>query len=800
MEVIPMLEKYKVLVEKLRNQCDPNIFPHATTKDWVIDRELIGQDRAMEALKYGLSMRRKGYNIYVSGFAGTGRSSYSYLVAEEFAKKRSTPYDWCYVYNFKRPNCPKAINLEAGKGMSFRKEIETAIKNIDIEIPKALSSKSYEDNKNSIFNENKKMAENILIELNNFAKEYNFVFKQTERGILSIPLVDNRPMTDEELDRLSDEDMDRLGDISIELTQKSYDYIKRIKNIEIKLKNEIKKLKEEQVALVATTFIGPIQVKYRKNEGITNFLLDMKEDIVKNYEMFLDDEEENYMEKIFLQGNKKEEFLKRYFVNLFIDNSYKEGAPVIKEMNPNYYNLFGKIEYANEMGVAKTDHTRIKPGSMHEANGGYILIQAKDILQDKFSWDGLKRAIATEELKIENIYSSNLASETLNPEAIPLDIKIIIIGDYMTYHLLYTYDEEFKKLFRIRADFDTEMERNKENILKIGSFVAYQCKKENLLPFNRDALGAIIDLSSRIADEKDKLTASFNNLVEVIYEADGWAFSKGKNIVTKEDVEITISKRQYRNNSYEERLLELIDNGTILIDTEGEKIGEINGLSVIDLGQYSFGRPTKITANTYFGKDGIINIEKETDQSGNIHDKGVLIMSGYLGEKYAQNIQLSMTASITFEQSYDGIDGDSASSTELYAILSSLGDIPIKQGIAVTGSVNQKGIIQPIGGVNEKIEGFYNVCKLKGLRGGEGVIIPSKNIDNLMLNEEVMDAVRKGIFTIYAINTIDEGMEILTGIKAGELNENGEYEENTINYYVQEKLIYYAMLDKEFEE
>lgn len=795
-----MLKKYKVPVEKLRNQCDPNIFPHETTEDWIVDRELIGQDRAMEALKYGLSMKRKGYNIYVSGFIGTGRNSYSYLVAEEFAKKKPTPCDWCYVYNFKKPNCPKAINLSSGKGIGFKQEVESAIKNIETEIPRALSSKDYEDSKNAIFNENKKVAESILMELNNFAKEYSFVFKQTDRGILSIPLIDNRPMTDEELEKLSDDEMDRLGDISIELTQKSYDYIKRIKAVETKLKNEIKRIKEEQIVLVATTFIGPIQVKYRENEGITSFLLNMKEDIVKNYEMFLDNEEENYVEKIFLQGNKKEDFLKRYSINLFIDNSYTQGAPVIREMNPNYYNLFGKIEYANEMGVAKTDHTRIKPGSMHEANGGYILIQAKDILQNRISWEGLKRTITTEELKVENVYSSNLTSETLNPEPIPLDIKIIIIGDYITYHILYAYDEEFKKIFRIRADFDTEMERNKENILKIGSFVAYQCKEENLLPFHREALGAIIDLSSRIADEKNKLTASFNELVEIIYEADGWASSEGKKVVTKEDVEKAILKKQYRNNSYEEKLLELINNETILIDTQGEKVGEINGLSVIDLGQYSFGRPTKITANTYFGKDGIINIEKETEQSGNIHDKGVLIMSGYLGEKYAQNIQLSMTASITFEQSYDGIDGDSASSTELYAILSSLGDIPVKQGIAVTGSVNQKGIIQPIGGVNEKIEGFYKICKIKGFKGGEGVIIPSKNIENLMLNDEVIMAVKDGKFTIYAIDTIDEGMEILTGIKAGELNESGEYEENTINAYVQEKLIYYAMLDRELEE
>lgn len=795
-----MLKKYKVSLEELRNHCDIKIFPHETTKNWDAERQLIGQDRAMEALKYGLSMDRKGYNIYVSGFTGTGRSSYSYLVAEEFVKKKEIPKDWCYVYNFKKPNYPKAISMQAGLGVNFKNEIKDIIDNIVVEIPKALGSKDYEDGKNEIFNRNKEIAESILEELNQYARKYDFIFKQTDKGILSIPLYNNRPMTDEELQKLSDKEMERLGNISIELNQKSFDYIKRIKEVEVKLREEINKLKEDQVSLVATTYIGPIQVKYRENDGIYSFLLDMKEDIIRHYEMFLENEEENYMEKIFSPRNKKEDFLKRYYINLFIDNGNKSNAPVVREMNPTYYNLFGKIEYASEMGIAKTDHTRIKPGSLHEANGGYILIQAKDILQNQFSWDGIKRAITTEELKIENILLSNITSETLSPEPIPLDLKIIIVGDSMTYHLLYAYDEDFRKLFRIRADFDTEMDRNKENILKIASFVAYQCKEENLLPFNREALGEIIDISSRMVESKSKLTSRFSDLVEILFESDGWARSDNKDIVTKEDVEKALEKKIYRNNSYEEKLLELIEEGSLIIDTMGEKIGEINGLSVVDLGQYSFGRPSKITANTYFGKDGVINIEKETEQSGSIHDKGVLILTGYLGEKYAQDIQLSMTASITFEQSYDGIDGDSASSTELYALLSSLGDLPLKQGIAVTGSVNQKGIIQPIGGVNEKIEGFYKVCQLKGLRGDEGVIIPRTNIDNLMLSKEVIKAVEEGMFTIYAIDNIDEGMEILTGLKAGGLDEDGEYEENTVNYHVYERLRYYSLLSNELGE
>lgn len=796
-----MIKKYKVSLEKLKNYCDSNIFPYETTEDLKVDRELIGQDRAMEALMYGLSMKRKGYNIYVSGLAGTGKNSYSYIVAKDFAKKKTTPKDWCYVYNFDKPNSPTAISTDAGEGKKLKQSVNDSIKKIKEEIPKSLNSKSYEDSKNKIFNVNKKLASDILKRLNEFAKEYNFIFKHTENGLLTIPLLDEKPMTDKDLDKLSEEEMEELGNTSIELTQKSYEMIKEIKTVESNLIDELENLKENLVTLIATNFFRPIQLEYKDNEDINKFLEDMKKDIVKNYNMFLDDKEEaNYMEKLFPSGNNKEYFFKRYAVNLFVDNSETKGAPIIREMNPNYYNSFGKIEYANELGVAKTDHTRIKAGSLHKANGGYIIIQAKDILQNKNSWDALKRTLTVEELKIENITGLSLAAETLDPETIPLDIKVIIIGDYVTHQVLYSYDEDFRKLFKIKADFDTEMEKNTSNILKIGGFVAYQCEVENLLPFHRNALSSIIDLSSRISDEKNKLTAKFNELVEIIYEADGWARAENKSIVDREDILKAVDKKRYRSNIYEERIIEMIKEGSLMIDTHGKKVGEINGLSVIDLGQYTFGRPSKITANTFFGKDGIINIEKEVEQSGSIHDKGVLILTGYLGERYAQDIQLSLTASITFEQSYDGIDGDSASSTELYVLLSSLSEIPIKQGIAVTGSVNQKGKIQPIGGVNEKVEGFYRVCKIKGFKGGEGVIIPIQNVENLMLNDEVIQAVKDGIFTIYAVSSIDEGIEILTGVKSGFKNKDNKFENDTVNRAVQDKLNYYSEINENCED
>lgn len=793
-----MIEKYLVPIENLKKKCTCEIFEGKTTEDLPAYRELIGQERAMEALKYGLSINRKGYNIYVSGLIGTGKNSYSYLVAKEFSQNKKPPKDWCYVFNFKKPDSPRAISLNCGQGKVFKSDIEGVIDELKIEIPKALNSKEFENSRNLTYTVYQNKAQEILSELNNLAKDYNFLFRQTERGILSIPLKDGRPMTDEEINELSSEEVERLMKLSNELNRKALEYVKRIKEVENELIVEIEKLREEKVLEVSSEYLDPLIEKYSENELILEFLKDMKLDIVKHYEVFMQEDSSKSIEGLVLADNVKHDLMKRYEVNLFLDNSHRRSAPVIREMNPTYYNLLGKIEYVNELGGFKTDHTRIRPGSLHKANGGYIILQAKDVLQSASAWEGLKRALITGEIKIENITGLNVISETLNPEPIPLDVKVILIGDFYIYQLLYIKDDDFKKLFKIRADFDVEMDRNEENIRKIGSFVAYQCKEENLKPFDKTALAAIIEYSSRLAEHQDKLTARFNELVEIIYEADQWANMRNKSIVTKDEVNLAIDKRNFRNGIFEQKIIESIEDGTLIIDTNGEKIGEINGLAVIDLGQYTFGRPNKITVNTFAGKEGIINIEREVEQSGSIYDKGVLILSGYLGEKYAKDFPLSLTASITFEQSYSEIDGDSASSTELYALLSSLAEKPIKQSIAVTGSVNQKGIIQPIGGVNEKIEGFYRICKMRGLTGEEGVIIPYQNIKNLMLNDEIIEAVSKGKFKIYTVKTIDEGIEILTGVKAGVLNENGEYEKGTINYLVQKKLKYYSKLSRTY--
>lgn len=787
-----------VPVKKLKRELDFSMLDAHIANEDELTKEIIGQKRAVKAIDFGLSIKKRGYNIYVSGLPGTGKNSYSYFVAKKFAEERETPDDWCYVFNFNKPENPKAIRLKAGDGCYFKKELESIISKLKTELPKGFSSKEYDDRKSVIYLQYEKRVKSIIEELNNISKEYGFVFSQTENGLMTIPLIDNRPMKEEELDELSDEDIDLLKENSSKLVSKCFHIIKNIKKLDTKLKNKIRQLNEKIAFDIVQIHLSPLIEKFNNNEEIKLHLIEMRKDIVNHVDEFVERISSEAGLTLF-KAKKDNEFIKRYHVNLFIDNCSKKGAPVIRETNPTYYNLLGKIEYINEMGSLKTDHTRIKPGAIHESNGGYLIIQAKDILNSYSAWEGFKRALSEGEIKIENINKGDIVASTIKPESIPIDIKVILIGDNATYQILYAFDEDFRKLFRIKADFDTEMERNDGNIKKLAQFIAIHCNEEKLKRFDEEAVAKIVEYSSRLADNQNKLTARFNQIVELIYEADAWAEAEGHEVVSGSDVKRAIKEKVYRNNKYEEKLHVLFERENLLIDTFGWKIGEINGLAVMDSGQYTFGRPSKITASTYIGKDGIINIEREAQQSGSSHDKGVLILSGYLGQKYAQYKPLSLSASITFEQSYSIIDGDSASSTELYALISNLSDLPINQAIAVTGSVNQKGIIQPIGGVNEKIEGYFRVCKHKGLKKGAGVIIPHQNIDNLMLDDEIIDAVKNGKFTIYAIKTVDEGIEILTGVPAGERDKNGKYPIGTVNYLVQNKLDSYANFNKDYE-
>jgi len=786
-----MVEKYKVPVEKLKRKCCMDTFDFETTQELKPLQGIIGQERAAEALKFGLSVKKKGYNIFVSGQSGTGRNSYVKLITEMKAKEKPIPDDWVYVYNFKNPHSPIALNLKAGKGKEFLKAIEETIEVLKKEIVKSFKGKEYENARNDLIQQYQLASQEIVMNLNAVSEPYGFKFTLTERGLMSYPVKDGKPMSEEEYRKLSAEDIEELRKRTNELNRISVNAINDLRTLEEEFREKLKRLDEETAREVVKFYVDKVKENYRENERILEYLDMFQEDIVEHLDKFkvnLEDGENNPFEVFQMQSS--EAFFNRYKVNLFIDNSEREYAPVIFETNPTYYNLVGSVEYRNEMGVMKTDFLQIKPGALHQANGGYLIIQGKDLLASPFAWNGLKRALMTGEVNIEGLGSQTgyVITTTLKPQPIPIDLKVIIIGDPYTYFLLYDYDEEFKKLFKIMTDFDIEMDRTEESILKMARFIATHCEKEKIRHFHRDAVGRVVEYSSRLAENQNKLSSKFNQIVEILYEADSWAEADGSDIVMVQHVEKAIEQKEFRNNKYEEKILEMYRDGDYLLDVEGEKIGEINGLAVVGTGEYSFGKPNKITVSTYQGKEGIINIEREVKTSGKIHDKGVMIISGYLGYKYAQDKPLALSASIVFEQLYSGVEGDSASSTELYAILSSIAQVPIKQSIAVTGSINQRGEIQPIGGVNEKIEGFFKVCKLKGLNGKQGVIIPHQNVKNLMLKDEVIEAVEKGLFHIYAVKNVDEGIEILTGIPAGGMDEKGKYPEGTIHYLVNKRL------------
>ncbi|MBN2899908.1 MAG: AAA family ATPase [Clostridia bacterium] len=763
-----------------------------STEELIPLQGVIGQDRASRALDFGLSMRKRGYNIYVSGNWGSGRNSYVRLITEEKAIKEDAPKDWIYVNNFKNAHNPLAISVETGTAKEFIKQIEKIINFLRKEIENVFTSKDYENAKSGLVQEYNVNNQNIINELNDIGAEYGFRFSQTEKGLVSIPLKDGEPMSEEEYRAISDEEYETLRGNSNKLSIETVDLFNKLRFEEDELRRKIKNLEERMGRRVVSFHFMNLREKYKDNSEVKDYIDALIEDIVEHVEQFRGDQEQEQQANplAMFQMKDTESFFNRYRMNLFIDNSEVDHAPIVFASNPTYYNLLGSIEYRNELGVMKTDFTQIKPGLLHEANGGYLIILAKDILTIPYAWKGLKRALLDQEISIESIGSQtgSIVSTTLKPQPIPLDVKIIVIGDAYTYHMLYNYDEEFRKLFKVMADFDVEMERNKENISKMSRFIAKHCEKDNLKHFDKKAVAKIIEYSSRLADDQDKLSAHLNKLVDVLYEADRWAEIYNSRLVRPDHVVKALEEIQYRSNKYEEKVFEMFEDGTYLIDVAGYKVGEINGLAVTGSGQYRFGKPSKITVSTYKGRAGVVNIEREARQSGSHHDKGVMILTGFLGDRFAKDKPLAMTAGIVFEQSYSIIDGDSASSTELYAILSSLSGVPINQSIAVTGSVNQRGEIQPIGGVNEKIEGFYKVCKLKGLNGEQGVMIPHQNVRNLMLCGEVREAVEKGMFSIYAIEHIEQGIEILTGVKAGVANKNGNYPRGSVFYKVDKRL------------
>jgi lon-related putative ATP-dependent protease len=784
-------ERCRLPVEKLRWVCDPAGFDFRTTAELPDLVGSIGQERALKSIDFGLGMTEDGFNLYLSGETGTGRSSTIKNLLKMRAKSEPMPNDWCYVYNFKAPDNPIALSLPAGKGSELAKEMDDLLEGMRANIPKALDSKEYETNRSAIVEQYQEDNADLFGSLEREATEKGYALQRTVSGLVIVPQKEGRNFTQEEFEALSTEEREQIEEGGKALTERLNDVLRQGRENEKTTKEALAQLDRNLGLSAVGHHLEPLKEKYSSFEKVIAYLETVQEDILLNLEDFKELPPPPPSPIPGLKFPRQEPSFERYKVNVLVDNKDSEGAPVVFESNPTYNNLFGRIEHVMQMGgMATTNFTLIKPGALHRANGGYLIFDAREVLTNPFSWDSLKRCIRTEEIKVEDVLEQYrfMTVASLKPEPVPLQAKIIMIGSPWIYYLLFHLEPDYRKFFKVKADFDSRIVRSPEIIRDYALFVATHCKEEKLLPFDNTGVAGLLEFSARLVEDQERLSSQFMEISDLIREADYWARKEKSPLVTHGFVQKAIEEKIYRSNRIEERMQELFDDGTILVDTDGAEVGQINGLSVISLGDYTFGRPSRVTARVYMGRGGMVNIEREVKLSGPIHDKGVLILTGYLGGKYAHNKPLSFAASICFEQSYDGVEGDSASSTELYALLSTLSGIPIAQGIAVTGSVNQLGKVQPIGGVNYKIEGYYAVCKAKGLTGEQGVMIPKTNERHLMLKDEVVEAVREGRFHIWSVETIDQGIEILTGVPAGERHPDGGYPEGTINFLVNGRL------------
>jgi len=780
--------KYRLKPKDLRKVCNPDSFKFETTADLLPLKGIIGQDRAVRALEFGLTVDHQGYNIYLAGALGTGKTTLARELLQKKARKEPRPSDWCYVYNFDTPDCPIALELPAGQGKKFKKDLEDQIEKIIARVSKVLEEDEFGYKRSQIMNQFMEQTSALYLRAEEEARKLGFGITRTDQGINSYPLKDGEAMSQEHFISLNDEERAELMKRSAQVQEKLSESFRQYKELEKSFKEQIKDLEQDTFRNVAGPYFEELLKSYKKFPKILKYINDLQEDLLDHMPAIVKQDDSNPWN--FLRFGDRRSLLRRYQVNLLVDSSDLTHAPVIFESNPTFSNLFGQIEYESEFGVLATDFSKIKAGTIHRANGGYLVLHIYDLARNFYVWDTLKRVLKNKEIRVESVTRmfgiSN--SETLQPEPIPVKLKVILIGEPIYYYLLYTQDEDFQKLFKIKADFDTEMDRSKKHINNYARLIASVCESEGLRHFDREAVAQIVDYGSWMVDNQNKLTTQFNKLVEIIFEADGWAGQENASVVTGAHVCRAIKEKRYRASLIEDRLHDLINTETLLIDVHGSRVGQINGLAVYELGDHLFGKPVRITAKTFMGESGLVNIEREIRMSGSIHSKGVLTLNGYMGAQYAQDKPLSLTASLTFEQSYQGIEGDSASSAELYALLSSLSGVPIYQGIAVTGSVNQNGEIQPVGGVNQKIEGFFRVCKAFGLNGQQGVIIPRQNIRNLMLDEEIVTAVQQKLFNIWAVDHIDQGLEILTGMPAGCKDANGRFPEDSIHGRVNRKL------------
>jgi len=777
--------------EKARRRCRTDIVSCKSTADLTPLQQIIGQERAMRALQFGLKMKDGGYNIYVSGMPGTGRKTHIINFLTEKAKDMPTPPDWCYVNNFKDENAPNALKLPAGMGREFRDAMDKFVDEMKKALTKAFESEDYSQRRVSTLKGFEDEKNKLWQQMNEKASEYGFIIQRSPIGIAMVPVINGQPIGEEQFGLLPPKIKEQIQARKEKLQDDFRIALHQLRDVDRKAETTVDEFNKGVASYAIDHLFASLLDKFGKITEVSGYLDSVKRDILDNLSSILGAGQQQQQAQLpFMFGAMSQDPTMNYKVNLVVDNSELKGAPVVMELNPTQNRLFGMAEKEARFGALVTDYTMVRGGSAHKANGGFLVLPVEDVLINPLSWDSLKRAITNRKLEIEEIAQrlGYMATKTLTPEPIPFDAKVILVGNPQIYYLLYEMDRDFKEIFKVKADFDTTMDRSEENVKMYAAFMCTICTKEGLKHLDSSGIAEVVEYSSRLAEDQDKLSTQFANVADIIKEANYYATEDGSEYIAAKHVMKALEEKVYRSNLVEEKIEEMVEKGIILVDTDGERVGQINGLAVLGAGDFIFGKPNRITVSVGVGKKGIIDIEREAQMGGPIHTKGVQILSGFLNERYAKEIPLSLTARLVFEQSYSGIEGDSASSTELYAILSALSEKPIKQYLAVTGSVNQKGEVQAIGGVNQKIEGFYELCKSRGLDGKHGCVIPESNVKHLMLKEEIVEAIKAKKFHLYPVKTIDEGVEVLTGVPAGEMQKDGSYPAGTVNYLVQKNL------------
>lgn len=789
----------ELTVDQVYQRCDPEAFDFETTAELEPLSEIIGQPRAVEALDFGVGITAYGYNIFAYGLPGSGKTTLIKRFLEQRSAEEPVPDDFCYVTNFDDPRRPCALRLPAGQGRELRDDMQTMVESLRQDIPRAFASEEFQEQRKRVVKDIEKQQEAIFQKLQAQAKSRAYALVRTPVGLLLVPALNGEPLTERQYEALDDETKAKLERLREELSEEVERGMRKIRELEKEARARVQDL-ERQIAMLAVGhLIDELQEKYSDLSEVVQYLEETREDVVEHVDAFRGDESATEGLPPALRATIDEQQFVRYAVNVVIDNADTEGAPVILENNPTYANLVGRIEHRALFGALTTDLSMIEPGALHRANGGYLILNALDVLTSPYAWQVLKRSLKGREIRIDSLGEqlSLVSTVSLEPEPLPMDVKVVLIGSPLLYYLLHYYEEDFPKLFKVQADFGPHMDRTPEAERQYALFVRTLSEEEELPTFDRMAVARLVEHSSRLVGDRDKLSTRFGPIADLVREAAYFANQNGNEHVTGEDVTQAIEAGIFRRNRIEERIRELIDQGTLIVRTEGESVGQINGLSVLQLGDYAFGKPTRVTARTFMGRGNVVDIEREVELGGPIHSKGVLILNGYLGGQYGTDTPLALSASLVFEQSYEEIEGDSASSAELYTLLSSLSGFPLRQDLAVTGSVDQHGHIQPVGGVTEKAEGFFDVCRVKGLTGEQGVIIPAGNVRHLMLRNDVVEAIQDGMFHIYAVETVDEGLELLTGQPAGERGPDGAFPEGSVHRTVVDQLSEWAETLKE---